>query len=289
VQSLDKMSKNPIALDTAVAAGSFLHVAEGFLSHLDSSEKTMLEDMKGTMDYLSENCKVAFIRDILHPQVILEEGKIVIRLPQPENYAANAPSTLGLSALYFNTGVNENQSKGHLFKKYDILQAAINADSMNKLYAYGEKLNQDHSFHPSLDMYAAKMALDTHYGSGKDKSRAAKDMQGYKLRVDFVKACAGMVSIKCKSGKDRTGIAVVNLLKAAVTHKLRLAAAEADFQPLGKEQAEKLKREIEGGISHHITGLNTAKGDAYAFNAFQSTFLPEEMTPERRLCASRAS
>ncbi|MEI8125358.1 MAG: hypothetical protein WCG42_06355 [Parachlamydiaceae bacterium] len=45
-----------------------------------------------------------------------------------------------------------------------------------------------------------------------------------------------------------------------------------------------LQEELLAGNSYQITGLNTGKGNGYAFNIFQQSFLPSELTPPPGLC-----
>ncbi|MBA3817231.1 MAG: hypothetical protein H0X29_12095, partial [Parachlamydiaceae bacterium] len=58
--SIKESASDQNALQIAIATGSFLHVTEGLLSHLNGAERGMIEDMKGTLDYLSKNCIIEF-------------------------------------------------------------------------------------------------------------------------------------------------------------------------------------------------------------------------------------
>lgn len=272
VQSIGEMAQNEQSLRAALQTGSFLHVEEGLLSHLDSSERVMIEDMKGTLDYLRQNCKIVLDNEVIGPVLEITESNskpfITIRCPFNAEVEP-AYDSLMLTSLYFNTGINEWQTFGHLFKGYDPLQAQINTESLNELHRYASQLTGSRP-----EVATSLNNLTEHYG--KKTNRSAKDMRGLELRTDVVKAVGGGQGIVCKSGKDRTGAAVSKLLAEDIAASTGVSAAEA-------------RKKLFGGLSYRITGVNTGKGNAYAFNWLQRLFLPRLWCPPANLCGSRAS
>lgn len=286
VKSVEDMAKNPEALAMAVATGSFLHVEECFLSHADSDEKHMIEDMKGAMDYLREHAKIKF-SNVKTPTIQIDESdpnheKIMILLPQTDAENISEEHEFGLEALHFTTGVNEWQSINSSFK-YDPLQAEINTEGLNRLSdhakkAYealsdkaGSQVNLSEARRTALreGLEVSWISLRTHYGE--NESRSEKDIRGVDLRGNVIRMVGGGLGIVCKSGKDRTGVEVSRELAKDVAARLNL-------------DEEELKGKLFAGISHRITGLNTLDEDGYAFSIAQQPYLPSEITPPSSLC-----
>lgn len=287
IASVMKTANNQEALQKAIAAGSFLHVAESLLSHLNGSERAMIEDMKGTLDYLSENTTIEFDKnappsgsievvtsDANNPKITQQNPKINIKLPLPkgvkieltEGANPELPASeqsrpnlkLGLTAICFNTAVNEEHSLHQLLPKQGLYQEEMLADGLNKLSAYENKLKEKGLGSKELDTDMS--GIREHYSE--KGSRDTKDLTGMDLRINLIKNLGGQIGFKCKSGKDRTGALVCKYL----------AGTKAEFTKLL------------GGISHYLTGINTGKLRGYAFSAFQRLFIPKEIVPEGKFC-----
>lgn len=286
VRSVQRMTQDKEALKMAEATGNFLHVEESYLSHLNEAEKAMIEDMKGAMDHLRDNCVI-----ILDPQMKTDDepkiesdakdpNKIIIRMYQPEAAreaeGADKEKTFGLSALFFTSGVNEMQTKGHHFQMHDALQDEINADGLNHLYAYAGKAQEKSPGDLERSILVAKRDIREHYSSA--TNRDLKDMDGLELRRSLVNLLHGGKGVICKSGKDRTAGGVSNDL-----------ARDAKVKSKHIFNDDDLMEKLFAGISHKITGLNLGTKNGYCFNVFQRRFIPKKMLPDSKLCGASES
>lgn len=284
IASITQSANNKQSLEAAIAAGSFLHVVEGLLSHLDGKEKAMIEDMKDVLDYLSENLSITFADPGTKTSIEVDEGnqgkpKITLTLAAPDPSLVG--HTLGLTAIYFNTAVNEMQTIGQIMGiGATELQDEIVADGLNRLYEYGLKAlpERKEPKAPGVEPEEEPKALEVEprpmpkrireiaFGSISDHysergSRKTKDIAGMKRREELVKLLGGQLSFKCKSGKDRTGVKISGFFE---------------------NNTDKLLK----GISYYLTSVNTGKKQGYAFNQFQRRFIPEELTrPPEELCS----
>ena len=86
----------------------------------------------------------------------------------------------------------------------------------------------------------------------------------------------GIRGVSCKTGKDRTG--------AEVNDALASEAEKTD-----KTKKHNVRDKLAGGISYRITGENTGKHNAYAFNWLQQKFLPPEWFPPKQYCGGGPS
>lgn len=260
IASITQSANNKQSLEAAIAAGSFLHVVEGLLSHLDGKEKAMIEDMKDVLDYLSKNLSITFTEPGEETSIKVDEGdqgkpKITLKLAAPNDSLVG--HTLRLTAIYFNTAVNEMQTIGQLMGiGATELQDEIVADGLKTLYAYGLTALKGK---PKRIQEVALGSIRDHYSER--GSRKTKDITGMKRREELVKLLGGQLSFKCKSGKDRTGVKVSEFFGTHSDQLLR-------------------------GISYYLTSVNTGKKQGYAFNQFQRRFIPEELTrPPEELCS----
>lgn len=155
VRSVEIISKDPEALRMAVATGKFLYVEEGLLTHSgikDDKEKSMIEDMKGTMDYLRNNTEIRFddsmkIGDspkitVGYPQsasksdeLDLSNPKVTIVIPNPSK-VIHEDRPFELESLYFNTGMNEQAAIAPYTGVYDPLEDDINKEGNDILVKY---------------------------------------------------------------------------------------------------------------------------------------------------------
>lgn len=292
--SVEQMASDPVALANAMRTGSFLHVEDSFLSHLDGSEKCMIEDMRAAMDYLRENMTVEVrsgenpatvtrsVSDIfdLNPKI-----KLTVHTPTMEE---GKPKVFKMKTLFFTQGVNEAQAFGRVFKGRDALQDETNLVALNELLTYADAVL---SKPPPLEetnreeIAAALKAVRDHYSSSGEREPA--DIKGFLLRRKLIKALHAGKGTVCKSGKDRTGGGV----------SLQLAHAIVDHQnQKGKDPATSAARTEEArihlleGVSYDITSINSGQAKAYAFNGLiQRPFLPAEICPPGRLCGHVAS
>lgn len=287
IASVLKSAETPDSLKVALATGSFLHVAEGLLSHLNGKERAMIEDMKATLDYLSENCIIEFLKTGEQEVAVgYDEGddaklepKITLKLLIPENandeikkqLSKKPEKPLRLTAICFNTAVNEQHTIRQIagiflpgeYQKVKNYQNEIVEEGLGKLYDYHALASQKLKT-PIAEESMRK--LKDHYS--KEGNRDTKDIKGVELRFQATRELGGQESIKCKSGKDRTGVWVSNFLA--------LQFANMD------QYKERIKAKLLRGLSHYLTGVNTGKPKNYAFNRLQRLLNPD--VPPSELC-----
>lgn len=278
--SIKEMAKNPKSLANAVATGSFLHVEQSLLSDQDASERAMLEDMKGAMDYLKKNATIKLTTNPNEETVeVDEDGKIKLKL-YVEGIKEVPDREFTLKTLLFTQGVNEQQSLGHLFSRESgpSYQDKVNLGSLEELLEYADSVVDHDTSDETKDIREKMEALKRHYSEA--NFRKGKDIEGNRLIDELVEALDAGRGVVCKSGKDRTGAEVSDSLAAGIAKKL--GKDDEEKKALRKEAREKLA----AGISHRITGINTGKRNGYAFNAGQWETLPEEWRPPRNLCSN---
>jgi hypothetical protein len=295
--AVTETAKNPQAMGVVASTGKFLHGVEGLLT-LKGGEKVMIQDMAGTLAYLSQegNCTIQ-IGNNPEPQVTVfgdaKDPKIVITIPGPQERQGE---TFGLMTTYANTGVNEQETIRQLFGKTgkspgieeEITvkdeQGRMNIKTMQDLlnYARAAIANPVTNIEKRIEIAAATEALqkhyNTHYFNPETQSYREplpqKDVEGIKLRNNLVLALGGTVSEKCKSGKDRTGQGVVSFL----VNLFKKANPEAT-----PEACKQIDDQLVAGNSHNLTFYNAGKL-GYAFDFFQRFLLPFHLKGE--LCKS---
>ncbi len=275
VQSLENLVKDPSALEMAEKTRKFLHVEEGLLSHLHQADQLIIDDMKGTMDYLRNHCKIKLTDEKTSIQVDSTDRlnpELILFIQKPKKCKIENSPTFGLEALYFNTGVNELQTLGQLFKPNDDFQAKINAEGLTQLELYYESvIEKSEELSKEDPLKTSWQAIRHHYSPA--TTRQARDIAGLKLRHRLVKTLKGGRGVVCKSGKDRTGMEISRALASEI--------AEEKCLP-----ERKIRIELQKGISYHLTSLNTGQPAAYAFYPFFVPFLPNELQPPLNLCAA---
>lgn len=314
VASVQRMTKDPAALKIAIATKKFVHIEEGLLSGNEGAEEHMMEDMKGTVDYLQNNCNIVFDDQMpagAEPKVEVAEDPntkdpiITIRMPKPVGNQDVGKGVYSLVPIYFNTGVNSRAHTGQ-----NPLQDEINAESLTKLHAHAAGVVKH--LDPIVDAAAIQQiktclkAIEDHYARG--ASRSVIDLKGQELRIQLGQALKAGLGIFCKSGKDRTGGKVNHFLANALCDQRNPPKPHAD-EGMGGQiarervasaapqalvanadwQREGIRGKLNQGISFEITGLNhgdVGKGNLYAVNCFQRAGWPESMTPDASLCGS---
>lgn len=275
--AIQDMLKDPEKLKQAIKTNEFFYVEQSFLSTGNAGERAMVEDMQGAINHIRENVSVRISTDLSAQGVEIDaQGKIIMTL-----YAENSKATgkdFKLNPVLFVHGVNEFQSIANVFNADAVAyQDSINAQGKDLLLKRAEDLGLSESL--------AIQNLGQHYSP--ENERRGKDMEGMRLVSQVTTALYGSRGINCKSGKDRTGTEANNTLAyAAVLH---LAKHNTKFAPSDQSKAQlyrAIKRNLDGGISYAITGQNTGKHNAYAFNDFQYPTLPEAWRPRKDFCGN---
>lgn len=278
-RSIQDMARNPEKAEVASKTGAFLHVEQSFLSDLEKKEETMIQDMNRAIEHIREHALIKFGHQ--EGIEISKDGAIIITLS-----SENVEETLiekeprggyEIKALFFTHGVNEFQSIGLARGKTPKTQNTINAKSL--------KLLKDYALKANLEKSEAVETFESYFSPSNSPNRRGKDLQGMRAIRNAVYVLGGNRGVVCKSGKDRTGSEVNETLTEATTRNMTGKTSEEEL----KEFQSALRRELDGGISYVITGDNTMKSNAYAFNAGQHNTLPEDWKPSEDLCGSRNS
>lgn len=315
--SVKLSAEDPEALYIAIKTGSFLHVAEGMLSHLNPAERGMIQDMKATLDYLSEHCTIQFVDDPTKEGVVVDNNdplnpQITLNLKKTNIFFGDR-TKFGLTAIYTNTAVNEVHTFRQLFgsvspgmgeyRSIENYQNEINKQALEKLEnrhkVYSLNRN-DKEFRSKIEksivviehsLSGYEEEID-HLKDGEETTASIKKIQ----ENDYVDFKEHYSSEGSRTTKDLEGMTVVERLTNALggqigikckSGKDRTSIGVANYftkdVPEIKDKKD-LKKGLLGGISHYLTGVNTGKPRGFAFNAFQRLFVKD--SPPSDLCTS---
>ncbi|NGX57431.1 MAG: hypothetical protein K940chlam3_00322 [Chlamydiae bacterium] len=285
--SIEKSSQDPKALKNALTTGSFLHVEMSLLTEI-GKEKRMIKDMVDVMSFINEHLKVRFSKEP-QPMEVHENGDIIVTLPITDSMTEeHLGETFKTSAIFFNQGVNGQQSKVNMYKDSDV-QYSLNDQSLNQILEYAIETGKIDEFSSEL-----KSFLD-HYGE--HGFREAKDLAGLDIIMDLVHAMSGQIGIVCKSGKDRTGMEMSRIFsnqliknKPEVYEKMaEEVEAKTKKVPTEFEVKKAIKNEFDRSLSYVITGYNTGIEKGFAFSGLAYSSMPSELSPAWSLCRAGAA
>ena len=161
---------------------------------------------------------------------------------------------LRVCVVLFTQGINEKQSLANATDaESTLIQGKINAASIRGLEQYAKQAN----------LPAVKPLLDSLKQTLNQQSSSAKNVDLLIVADDAVRALKGGRAISCKSGKDRTAMAMT--FEQARWAKLS-----------SSDGAANLFREF--GVRIRIAEKNIGKA-VYSFNKLQRSFLPEDYRP----------
>jgi hypothetical protein len=285
-QGLDKIGasllrtlSNPKDLTMALATGEFLHREQSYLSNYDASERPLIDDMKAAMDEMADKVVIKFGKAGDEPSTALVDGKIVMTLPGPteEVKAKLDPAlleklggTLNLETSFSTMGVNEMQTLKTGIGKRDV-QNQYNQEALARLRSHAGKALKAAKYLTTAEVSGITRALgaaEAHFAKSTEE-RGFKDTEGIDLLDALTRELGGTMGRVCKSGKDRTSMAVIHALASSI----KLGVGQ--FTSFVSQAKSAMFR----GASHELTNENTWKGRAYAFNAFQRKFLPSFLRP----------
>ena len=277
VASIKEMMIDPQKREIAIRTGTFLHVEQSYLSHLDKSENAMIQEEREAFKNITENLTVKF--GDTESVTVDDKGKTVVTLKKEKEWEGCDEKNFSVLAPLFVQGVNEKQSLGNMTGKEDPLQDDINIESHKVLKKYMQDNFNEKDIQTGLNN------LGKHFH--KNAIKSFKDMDGMLLLTKITKELGGITGINCKSGKDRTGMVFCYLESRQalevfqITKKATVEKATA--------YANKVQDNLASGISYDITGLNTGEDNGYAFNILQRQFLPEVFRVDPKLCGNVGS
>ncbi len=272
--SIKEMMSDPTKRAIAMRTGTFLHVEQSFLSHLDKSEHHMIQEERAAFKNITENLQVRF--GDAESLVVRTDGKIIVTLKKEAGKNDTDDRTFSVLAPLFLQGVNEKQSLGNLVGKVDPLQDDINTEGYELLKTY---ILNNFSYGQSTPEIEE---LSRHFHGS--QTQVSKDVSGMLLIQDVTRILGGMMGINCKSGKDRTGMVFCYMQSRKALEVFKGKGGEVLRK--AEEYAKKVQDKLSEGLSYYVTGLNTGKKDGYSFNPFQRMFLPEWFNLKAKLCAN---
>uniref|UniRef100_A0A0N5CAK9 PH domain-containing protein n=1 Tax=Strongyloides papillosus TaxID=174720 RepID=A0A0N5CAK9_STREA len=244
----------------------------GFLSCY-GDEKGMMEDFKDVCNSLNEKVVFKFvphtssIQSNVIPIISGDRGQIVISLSMPESLMEKLPpnlwkgSHLRACVIYWNLGVNHEASfSGLWFNNQNNYEEYVNLTAFNSISNYIEgypcRNERIESLYKKLE-YEIKV------------SPSNKNVSLFKTVMSLTTALSSINCLSCKSGKDRTSMAVT----LEEGRLLKETCGVNDDQV--SEMIVCLRRD---GVRRENCKKNVGK-PMYSFSSFQMHFLPPEFRP----------
>uniref|UniRef100_A0A0K0E8D4 PH domain-containing protein n=1 Tax=Strongyloides stercoralis TaxID=6248 RepID=A0A0K0E8D4_STRER len=244
----------------------------GFLSCY-GDEKGMMEDFKDVCNSLNEKVVFKFIphtssiQSNVIPIISGDRGQIIISLSMPDILMEKLPTNLRNGSLlkpcviYWNLGINHEASfSGLWFNNQNNYEEYINLSAFqsmsNYLLGFPCKNERIESLYKKLE-YEVKI------------SPSNKNVSLFKTVMSLTTALNGINCLSCKSGKDRTSMAVT----LEEGRLLKETCGVNDDQV--SEMIVCLRRD---GVRRENCRKNVGK-PMYSFSSFQMHFLPPEFRP----------
>uniref|UniRef100_A0A0N4ZXE9 PH domain-containing protein n=1 Tax=Parastrongyloides trichosuri TaxID=131310 RepID=A0A0N4ZXE9_PARTI len=244
----------------------------GFLSCY-GDEKGMMEDFKDICNGLNEKVVFKFIyhtssiRTNVIPIISGDRGQITITLSMPDELMEKLPPNLQKGGLlrpcvvYWNLGINHEASFSSLwFNKENNYEEYINSSAYQSVHNYFVGYPNKNERVESL---IKKLELEV------KTSPSNKNVSLFKTVMSLTSALNGVNCISCKSGKDRTSMAVT----LEEGRLLKETCGVNDDQV--SEMIVCLRRD---GVRRENCRKNVGK-PMYSFSSFQMHFLPPEFRP----------
>jgi len=251
--SIQESVKDEQALSNALATGSFLHAEMSYLSDFDD-ERRMLHDMETVIAHLNDHLKIQFTDDETldygeHRLNVNEDKDITITLRLPTD--AFEGQKFGVKTLMFSQGVNFKQALS-AFVNVDE-QSILNTKAIKELKEYAMAVyNSPLSSEEKEALKGPLKKFLVHFTQGTENMETV-DLEGTDIIADLIQALKGQVGIVCKSGKDRTGMAVSRFMSNKIVQ---------GHSDMGDKNA--LKPKLDKGLSYAITAYNSGGVKGYA-------------------------
>ena len=143
----------------------------------------------------------------------MEENRIIIKWGLKEPLFNLLPSSLKKEKAFVtiyscltNQGINEQQSVA-IYRNSTQLQEEINAEQIITIQKYFVSFSSFATKYPNIDMSNTAEILSK-IKTIIESSRCEKNVEILPLIADFVRRIGGLRCTLCKSGKDRTSMAV---------------------------------------------------------------------------------
>uniref|UniRef100_A0A0K0CUN5 PX domain-containing protein n=1 Tax=Angiostrongylus cantonensis TaxID=6313 RepID=A0A0K0CUN5_ANGCA len=248
-------------------AGDLLLTVASFLS-VYGDEKGMAEDAWEAWRQLESRVAFTLIRApsavcrTCIPLVSGERATICVSIPVPHDVYDSLPCELKdrtsflVHVAYFNIGVNHEATLGQSFGG-TALETAINQEGAERVLSYSNRF--------SVDQNAREAVMELVNVVASEPSR--KNLAIFEWAMTACELLRGQAVICCKSGKDRTGMAVTIEQGRVFRETCGLNALQ--------EVIASLRRD---GARRENCRKNVGKA-VYSFSPFQMHFLPKTFRP----------
>ncbi|VDM59866.1 unnamed protein product [Angiostrongylus costaricensis] len=250
-------------------AGDLLLTVASFLS-VYGDEKGMAEDAWEAWRQLEARVAFTLIRApsavcrTCIPLVSGERATICVSIPVPHDVYDSLPCELKdrasilVHVAYFNIGVNHEATLGQSFGG-TALETAINQEGAERVLSYSNRF--------SVDQNAREAVMELVNVVASEPSR--KNLAIFEWAMTACELLRGQAVICCKSGKDRTGMAVTIEQGRVFRETCGLNAVQL------QEVIASLRRD---GARRENCRKNVGKA-VYSFSPFQMHFLPKTFRP----------
>ncbi|KAE9416064.1 hypothetical protein Angca_002288, partial [Angiostrongylus cantonensis] len=249
--------------------GDLLLTVASFLS-VYGDEKGMAEDAWEAWRQLESRVAFTLIRApsavcrTCIPLVSGERATICVSIPVPHDVYDSLPCELKdrtsflVHVAYFNIGVNHEATLGQSFGG-TALETAINQEGAERVLSYSNRF--------SVDQNAREAVMELVNVVASEPSR--KNLAIFEWAMTACELLRGQAVICCKSGKDRTGMAVTIEQGRVFRETCGLNAVQL------QEVIASLRRD---GARRENCRKNVGKA-VYSFSPFQMHFLPKTFRP----------
>ncbi|VDD87449.1 unnamed protein product [Enterobius vermicularis] len=235
-------------------------------------EKGMLEDARDCWTLLPDRVEFKFVQcsssvsSTCVPTVTGDRLKVAVHLPLLPNAFQALPESLrngdafSVRVVFWNLGINHEATLSQSIAGDSSLERSINILAANNLQSYVNTLE-----HPSQSLTETVADLCASVSSNPTN----KNLTMYRLAMKANRELCGIPVLCCKSGKDRTSMAVT-------LEEGRLIKENCGINE--DQMADMLVCLRRDGVRRENCRKNVGK-PLYSFSPFQMYFIPREMRP----------
>uniref|UniRef100_A0A915PT39 PH domain-containing protein n=1 Tax=Setaria digitata TaxID=48799 RepID=A0A915PT39_9BILA len=235
-------------------------------------ERGMMEDAKDCWASLHDRVLFRFLHStssvasVCVPTVSGDRSKLIVQVPLPHNVYQGLPeplqsgSTFSVYAVFWNLGINHEATFAHSITGDNSLEESINLSAAKALATYASTLK---------DVSQTATELIAELNSTVATNPTKKNMSIFRLAMATNAALHGITVLCCKSGKDRTSMAVTYEEGRMIRENCGVTAEQMG------EMIVCLRRD---GVRRENCRKNIGKA-LYSFSPFQMNFIPKEFRP----------
>uniref|UniRef100_A0A915AMW7 PH domain-containing protein n=1 Tax=Parascaris univalens TaxID=6257 RepID=A0A915AMW7_PARUN len=235
-------------------------------------ERGMMEDARECWASLQDRVVFKFVQcsssvsSTCIPTIGGDRSKLTVQIPLPADIFQSFPEKLragqwmNVVAIFWNLGINHEATFAQSLAGDSSLEETINVVAANALHAYASGRKQ---LDPSAMDLIAELCTTVNVNPSN------KNMAIYRLAMAANFALNGIPILTCKSGKDRTSMAVTLEEGRIIRENCGINADQMG------EMVVCLRRD---GVRRENCRKNVGKA-LYSFSPFQMHFIPKELRP----------